>query len=187
VSPTSSPSLEFNEPWKPDRLPSRRNRKSRSLDDDDSASSVAGSSHVPSRRDLSRRLEIEEDEIEEEIKIHKRKSKHRSPLEKITKETTDEWSVVHAPSKEDVSEMSGALEVVEVAPKGAVEEELEVQGRLKQQVVKERRNERWTEITKDLVIREAIERLGYEFEETRAYYYIFSFLEPVSLSVHSAC
>jgi hypothetical protein len=127
-------------------------------------------------------LELEvEAEIEEEIKIHKKKMKHRSPIEKITKENVDEWSVVHTPAKEDVVEMTGALEVVEVAPKGSLEEDLDIRGRVEQQVVKERRDERWTEITKDLVVRDAIERLGYEFEETRTFYYIFSFLEPVSL------
>lgn len=77
--------------------------------------------------------------------------------------------------------MPRALEVVEVAPKGALKEELEVRGRVEQQVVTERPDERWTEITKDLIVREAIERLGYEFEETRKFYYIFSFLQPVSV------
>lgn len=151
------------------------------MDDDDSISSVAGSSDTPSRREVPRGFDIEEDEIEEEIKILKKKrSKHRSPLEKISKDTTDEWSVVHAPKEEPV-EMTGALEVLEVAPKGSLEEDLEIRGRVEQQVVKERRDERWTEITKDLVVRGAIERLGYEFEETTTFFYIFSFLEPVSL------
>ncbi|CEJ60496.1 hypothetical protein PMG11_09068 [Penicillium brasilianum] len=187
LSPTSGPSLDFTDPWKPDRRPSRRNRKSRSLDDDeddDSDSSVAGSSHTPLRRDLARDIALEaelEAEIEEEIKIHKERSRHRSHIEKISKETADEWSVVHTPLKEDTVETIGALEVVEVAPKGAVEEDLEIRGRVEQQVVKERRDERWTEITKDLVVREAIERLGYEFEETRTFYYIFTFLEPAEI------
>lgn len=182
VSPTSGPSLDFSDPWKPVQ-PSRRNRKPRSLEDEDTDSSIAGSSsHATSRRDIPRDLELEvEAEIEEEIKIHKKKMKHRSPIEKITKENVDEWSVVHTPAKEDVVEMTGALEVVEVAPKGSLEEDLDIRGRVEQQVVKERRDERWTEITKDLVVRDAIERLGYEFEETRTFYYIFSFLEPVSL------
>ncbi|KAJ5906566.1 uncharacterized protein N7473_003482 [Penicillium subrubescens] len=182
VSPTSGPSLDFSDPWKPVQ-PSRRNRKPRSLDDEETDSSIAGSSsQTTSRREIPRDLELEvEAEIEEEIKIHKKKMKHRSPIEKITKENVDEWSVVHTPAKEDVVEMTGALEVVEVAPKGALEEDLEIRGRVEQQVVKERRDERWTEITKDLVVRDAIERLGYEFEETRTFYYIFSFLEPADI------
>ncbi|KAF8248114.1 hypothetical protein K440DRAFT_626735 [Wilcoxina mikolae CBS 423.85] len=38
-------------------------------------------------------------------------------------------------------------------------------------------NELWTEITKDLVTREAIEDLGYAFEETDYFYYIFEYLD----------
>lgn len=34
----------------------------------------------------------------------------------------------------------------------------------------------WTEITKDLVVREAIERSGYDFEETEYFYYILTYL-----------
>lgn len=39
-----------------------------------------------------------------------------------------------------------------------------------------RRSEMWTEITKDLVIREAIEEMGYEYEETEWFFYIMSYL-----------
>ncbi|RDA92668.1 hypothetical protein CP533_3711 [Ophiocordyceps camponoti-saundersi (nom. inval.)] len=37
--------------------------------------------------------------------------------------------------------------------------------------------ELWTEITKDLVVREAIEQLGYEYEETKWYFYIMDCLQ----------
>lgn len=47
--------------------------------------------------------------------------------------------------------------------------------------VKDKRDRLWTEITKDLVVREAIERAGYEYEETDSFYYIFSYLGYVSL------
>ena len=39
----------------------------------------------------------------------------------------------------------------------------------------------WTEITKDLVIREAIEKLGYDFEETEFFFYVMTYLRYVSL------
>ncbi|KAI9743798.1 MAG: hypothetical protein M1818_002532 [Claussenomyces sp. TS43310] len=48
----------------------------------------------------------------------------------------------------------------------------------------------WTEITKDLVVREAIEELGYDFEETEFFYYVMQYLryedvqELVDLSEH---
>lgn len=45
---------------------------------------------------------------------------------------------------------------------------------------KSRKERLWTEITKDLVLREAIERAGYEFEETEFFYYIYAYLRYVS-------
>jgi hypothetical protein len=93
---------------------------------------------------------------------------------------TDDWSVVHAPSKEDTIEMSGALNVVEVEPRHAPKDAVEM-GRIAQQVTdsKDPRDDRWTEIAKKLVVKDAIEQLGYEYEETRTAYYIFSYLKPV--------
>ncbi|KAL4925748.1 uncharacterized protein BDV17DRAFT_178097 [Aspergillus undulatus] len=44
--------------------------------------------------------------------------------------------------------------------------------------IKDRHERLWTEITKDLVVREAIERAGYEYEEMDSVYYIFSYLSP---------
>jgi len=44
--------------------------------------------------------------------------------------------------------------------------------------------EMWTEITKDLVVREAIEQMGYEYEETKWFFYIMDYLRYVSLAVH---
>jgi hypothetical protein len=49
--------------------------------------------------------------------------------------------------------------------------------------VKNRNGDLWTEITKDLVVREAIEELGYDFEETEYFYYIIQYLRYVSLSL----
>lgn len=37
----------------------------------------------------------------------------------------------------------------------------------------------WTEITKDLVVREAIEEIGYDYEETEYFFYIFQYLKYV--------
>lgn len=50
-----------------------------------------------------------------------------------------------------------------------------------------RRPETWTEITKDLVCREAIEQLNYEFEETEYFYYIVEYLAYVSLNPLPPC
>jgi len=45
---------------------------------------------------------------------------------------------------------------------------------------KQRLGDLWTEITKDLVVREAIEELGYDFEETEFFYYVLQYLRYVS-------
>ncbi|KAJ9145252.1 Conserved glutamic acid rich protein [Coniochaeta hoffmannii] len=42
--------------------------------------------------------------------------------------------------------------------------------------VKEKKSDMWTEITKDLVSRRAIEEMGYEYEETEYFYYILTYL-----------
>jgi hypothetical protein len=42
----------------------------------------------------------------------------------------------------------------------------------------------WTEITKDLVVREAIIEKGYEFEETPEFFYIMDYLRYVSATHH---
>lgn len=39
----------------------------------------------------------------------------------------------------------------------------------------------WTEITKDLVTREALDRMGYAYEETRWFFYIMDYLPYVSI------
>jgi hypothetical protein len=39
----------------------------------------------------------------------------------------------------------------------------------------------WTEITKDLVLKEAIEQVGYDYEETDFFYYVMEYLKYVSL------
>ncbi|KAJ5689171.1 hypothetical protein N7462_003563 [Penicillium macrosclerotiorum] len=180
----SGPSIDFRDPWERRSVSSRY--RERSLDESDSLATA--STRTRSRRDISRSLTIDDDgetteeEIEtedEEIEIRTRRTKPRSVIDEISNDATDQWSVVHAPANADAIEMSGALDIVEIAPKNTVEiDELELRGRVGQQILKEPEDERWTEITKDLVVREAIERLGYEFDETRTFYYIFSYLEP---------
>lgn len=39
----------------------------------------------------------------------------------------------------------------------------------------------WTEITKDLVIKDAIEEMGYDYEETEFFFYVMVYLRYVSL------
>lgn len=175
ISPTSGPSVEFSNPWG-SRMGSSRYKPS-PLDDERISSSAGTNSSTRGQRKVPRGFE--EKELKEEIEVHEKRSVPRS-ITGLSTGTTDKWSATDTVSKIDAAEMSGALSVIEVAPKHAVEEELERDIEVAQQVEKEHRDERWTEINKELVVREAIERLGYEFEETRRHYYVFSFLEQVS-------
>ena len=43
----------------------------------------------------------------------------------------------------------------------------------------------WTEVTKDLVIKEAIEGYGYDFEETEFFFYVMEYLRYVRLPPYS--
>lgn len=45
--------------------------------------------------------------------------------------------------------------------------------------------EMWTEITKDLVLREAIEQMGYDYEETSDFFYVMDYLRYVSITIRS--
>lgn len=49
--------------------------------------------------------------------------------------------------------------------------------------VKPRKKDMWTEVTKDLVIREAIDQCGYSCEETDDFFYIMEYLKYVRCGV----
>jgi hypothetical protein len=43
-----------------------------------------------------------------------------------------------------------------------------------------KRDKMWTEVTKDLVTKEAIDEMGYEYEETDDHFYVMEYLKYVS-------
>ncbi|KAL9586880.1 MAG: hypothetical protein Q9212_000624 [Teloschistes hypoglaucus] len=47
---------------------------------------------------------------------------------------------------------------------------------------KDKKEKMWTEITKDLVTEDAIQQMGYDFEETEFFYYVMSYLKYASSS-----
>ncbi|CAI7625498.1 unnamed protein product [Penicillium glandicola] len=165
ISPTSGPALDFNDPWERGTINATR-RRPEALEDESELSYSHGTSDALSMRDM-----------EEDIMIESTRTLNKAPR------GTDDWSVVHAPSPEDAIEMTGALDVVEVKPRNASVDEAEM-GRVAQKVMdpKETRNDRWTEIAKRLIVREAIEQMGFEYEETRTSYYIFSYLQSTASS-----
>lgn len=68
----------------------------------------------------------------------------------------------------------------EIDPFPETKEEVRVHKRYTD--TRRKRDKLWTEISKDLVVREALERAGYEFDETENFYYVFEYLRYVSLS-----
>lgn len=162
ISPTSGPAVDFSDPWERETISATRRRPPKSLEDESESDYSLGISEVPSMR-----------EVEKDIMIESTRAVNKGPR------STDDWSVVHALSPDEAIEMTGALDVVEVNPRHSSVDKAEV-GRVAQQVTEpETRNDRWTEIAKRLVVREAIEQMGFEYEETRTCYYIFSYLKPV--------
>jgi hypothetical protein len=73
----------------------------------------------------------------------------------------------------DGEEYRGGMEVGRPRPGGE-----DIIGR-RYEGVQDPRDRLWTEITKDLVSKEAIEKAGYEYEETDLFYYIFSYMDYV--------
>ncbi|KAL6854244.1 hypothetical protein J3F83DRAFT_755249 [Trichoderma novae-zelandiae] len=57
------------------------------------------------------------------------------------------------------------------------EREIEIDRRIGRSPAPAPPKEMWTEITKDLVVREAIEELGYEYEETDMFFYVMDYLK----------
>ncbi|KAL4980486.1 hypothetical protein BDW66DRAFT_55850 [Aspergillus desertorum] len=119
-------------------------------------------------------------------------------------DSMDDWAIVQAPSSKskysperespavDVREESRHTRqrdgpVINLAVDGNMESKHKgdtLRGKVGPRYigVRDRRDRLWTEITKDLVVREAIERAGYEYEEFDSFYYIFSYLRPDDVS-----
>ncbi|KAE8146462.1 hypothetical protein BDV25DRAFT_49718 [Aspergillus avenaceus] len=115
------------------------------------------------------------------------------PREPVHKLTGDDWAIVTAaPKAERDTTLLESPPVVkepdlkDKRPKFTVSEERHsdgdpefARGKVARRYIgmKSQRDGLWTEITKDLVVKEAIERSGYEYEETITSYYVFSYLQ----------
>ncbi|EKV10772.1 hypothetical protein PDIG_55030 [Penicillium digitatum PHI26] len=160
ISLTSSPTVNFKDPWERETI-SVNLRRPKPLEDESELAYSHGTSDASSMRD------VEEDVVAESIRIVKKAPRG-----------TDDWSVVHPPSPDEAIEMTGALGVVDVKPRHVSVDEVETGRTARKFIYPEKtQNDQWTEIAKRMVVREAIEQMGYEYEETRTCYYIFSYLK----------
>lgn len=92
-------------------------------------------------------------------------------------------------NEHDLDRRSRAPAPIPAPPIGRGEEKVEETRIERRTTIEERPLERskprdgmWTELTKDLVIKEAIEETGYDFEETDEFYYVMEYLRYVSFT-----
>ncbi|KAL4788643.1 hypothetical protein BJX76DRAFT_2181 [Aspergillus varians] len=149
---------------------------------------------IDPRVSYRKRETVEEDHYRGQDPRHSRSS----PLS----ETMDDWAIVQAPPKMKYSPEK-ELPIVDVREESRRSRHKDRHAKLSGDEVRDprhkgdtpqgkvgsryigaedRRERLWTEITKDLVVREAIERAGYEYEEMDSFYYIFSYLHPDDVS-----
>ena len=76
---------------------------------------------------------------------------------------------------EDDGPYTGGMELERVPSVGGLDKGRRFVGQ------KAKEDKMWTEITKDLVIEEAIKESGYDFEETEFFYYVMEYLRYVCL------
>ncbi|CRG87703.1 conserved glutamic acid rich protein [Talaromyces islandicus] len=137
----------------------------------------------PSQRhnvdDVKARIGVDEVEVgkrgdrngdiqEENIKIEHR-HQDRSPSLR-PQSPVEEEKIIERSSSSDLHHGRGK-EVMVLEREPARDYIAEESGR-----VKEKRKKRYTEVTKDLVVREAIERAGYEYDESEHDFYIYDYL-----------
>ncbi|GMG14542.1 unnamed protein product [Aspergillus oryzae] len=124
---------------------------------------------------------FDEHEVLEEVYGRPRELE-RSIRESTPKMTGDDWAIISAAPKtereallDEISHGPREPALKDKKPKFTVSEERHsesdpdfARGKVGRRYIgmKDQRNGLWTEITKDLVVREAIERSGYEYEET---------------------
>ena len=148
----------------------------------------------------------DEREIEEEAEYYNRRAQERAYIGEGYNGATKDWAIVDVPpgtKRVNMEGVGGGREEITwqryngvrrskfVADEEIYGGELEVavtdtkvtdtRDRGRRFVGQKPKTETmWTEITKDLVIKEAIEESGYDFEETEFFFYVMSYLRYVS-------
>lgn len=175
-----------------DRNPERRRER-----DDGFAPRPAPPLAPPAPRPYDRR---DERDIREEADYYNRGAQERSYIGEGYNGATQDWAIVDVPPGTKRVEMEGvgggSQEVTWQRYNGVRRSKFMADGDEfgsdfgggqlvpsgpRYQGVKDKKENMWTEITKDLVVKEAIEEMGYDFEETDYFYYIIAYLRYVSL------
>jgi len=145
------------------------------------------------------------DPVAEEAEYYARKTAERAYIGEAYNGATKDWAIVDVPpgtTRVRMNGIGGAAEEVtwqryngvrrsKFIPEDDGYEREEVVERVEERGLdkgrrfvgmKPKTETMWTEITKDLVIKEAIERLGYDYEETEFFFYVMEYLRYVSAS-----
>ncbi|KAM5495595.1 hypothetical protein McaMca56_005232 [Microsporum canis] len=127
--------------------------------------------------------------IREEDEQHGNYIPGRLSMDEVCRNTSADWHILDAPpeTRPAGTDRLGVCEETSWSKRNRIRRSSylpdtydgEVHGTVAKRYVgvKEKREELWTEITKDLVVKEAIEMAGYEYEETVDFFYIFSNLQ----------
>ncbi|EZF29687.1 hypothetical protein H109_08056 [Trichophyton interdigitale MR816] len=128
--------------------------------------------------------------IREEDEHYSRHVAERPLDEERYRDTSEDWCIMDVPSgtRRAVADgLGGVSEEISWRKNNGVRRSRHLSDKYDREVhgtvakryvgVKEKREELWTEITKDLVVKEAIEEAGYDYEETADFFYVFSYLE----------
>jgi hypothetical protein len=153
-------------------------------------------SHNTNRRSAStHRVSISNTEPEAEY--YARRAMDRAYIGEAYNGATRDWSIVDVPPGTERVRMDGAggagQEITWQKYNGVrrsrfiperesltvVDREYEREEVSDRRIGRPRNREMWTEITKDLVVKEAIEEMGYDYEETEYFFYIIQYLRHV--------
>ena len=171
-------------------------------------SEAASRFETPSRFEPSRSRF--RDEIDEEAEFYARRNNERAYISEAYNGATKDWAIVDVPPGTNRVKMDGiggaSQEVTWQRYNGVRRSNFVAEGEVYGREIETRREieepsprgldrgrrfvaekpkteAMWTEITKDLVVKEAIEAMGYEFEETEYFYYVMEYLRYVSFSL----
>ncbi len=144
-----------------------------------------------------------DDEIAAEAAYYNRRAEERGYIGEAYNGATRDWTIVDVPPGTERVRMDGvggaSAEVTwqryngvrrsKFIPERSDTTDVEIYDRREERpprryvAERDRFSDMWTEITKDLVVREAIEAMGYEFDETEFFFYVMDYLRYVGVTI----
>ncbi|OCL01744.1 hypothetical protein AOQ84DRAFT_393458 [Glonium stellatum] len=138
------------------------------------------------RRSLSTpRRRYTENDLEAEAEYYNRKAAERAYVGEAYNGATKDWAIVDVPPGTNRVRMDGAgggsQEITWQRYNGVrrskfITDDEEFASDFGRPALKPKSADMWTEITKDLVIKEAIDHMGFDYEETDYFFYVMDYL-----------